>query len=111
MRRILIAMSFMLFAQPALSAAKCNKIIGKSVHVSGKVFSAIIANDGYQSYMVLTAQTGGFPYCNSAMTVVSGGKGPLRCKEGQQMEADGVVSGTVVGMGDAQVESTRLSCQ
>jgi hypothetical protein len=110
MRMILIASSLMLITLPALAAPKCSRIIGKTVHVSGKVTAALV-NNGVASYMVMTAQEGGFPYCNSVLTVVYGERGPLRCQVGQQMTADGSVTGTIEGMGDAQVQSTSYSCR
>jgi len=112
MRGILIGLSLALIALPAQAAPKCNKIIGKSVHVTGKITGVARSDDGEVGYVVLTAAT--FPYCNSIETVVFAGKGEISCKEGQEINADGPVVDTYTGMGgdpQARVQARTYSCK
>jgi hypothetical protein len=55
-----------------------------------------------------------FHYCSSLETVVFAGKGNIRCREGQEMTADGQVSDTFVDEGNehaARVQASSYSCK
>jgi hypothetical protein len=110
MREVLVGLTLLLTTLPATAATKkCSQIIGNSVHVTGKILGAVKDNNGKAGYVVMTAGT--FNYCNSVLTAVITGDTELRCRENQEMTADGTVIGTIVEMGDAQVRASSYSCK
>jgi outer membrane protein OmpA-like peptidoglycan-associated protein len=111
MRGILLGLILFMIAQPAWAAPKCSQIIGKSVHFTGTVVGAVKTNDGAAGYLVSTAGAGQFPYCISVMTAIIDKRGKLLCQEHQRITGDGVIIGVIQDMGDAQVQSTKYSCQ